>query len=137
MSILNESFNEWEKSSSEHVKHGNYDNTINGMCSECGDCCSNRLPMSQKEINQIKLYIKKNNIVEQKHGVFALSKTSLDLTCPFLDDTKKTHKCTIYPVRPQVCKEYICNCGKRFVPSSLVLDGKHHNILVRQTFFPK
>lgn len=133
--MLAQSFNEWNTNAKEDVEHGNYDNTINGVCSECGECCSNRLPMSQKEINQIKIYIKEHNIVEQKHGVFALAKASIDLTCPFLDDTKKIHKCTIYPVRPQVCKEYICSSGKRFVPSSLVLDGKHPNVYVRQTFF--
>ena len=117
------------------MKHGNYDNTIDGKCCECGDCCSNRLPLSQYEINQIKAYIKKNNIVEQKHILSVVALPTIDMTCPFLDNTRKTHKCTIYPVRPQVCREYLCNCGKRFVPSSSVLDGKHHNVFLRETFF--
>lgn len=135
MSSVVSSFDKWYEDSYEHRKHGNYDCTKNGKCSECGDCCSNRLPMSPKEINQIKKYIKNHNIVEQKHGLLVLSRASIDLTCPFLDNTVKEHKCTIYPVRPQICKEYICNKGRTFMPSAAVLDGKHHNIDVRATFW--
>lgn len=133
MAILS-SFIEWNETAHEHVIHGNYDNTVNGKCCGCGDCCSNRLPLSQKEINQIKAYIKKHAITEQKHGCNVLVSKTIDMTCPFMDTTKEL-KCTIYPVRPQVCREYICNKGKRFVPSKVVLDGKHHNVFVRETFF--
>ena len=136
MSMIQSTFAEWCENRSKDIEHGNYDQTINGKCSECGDCCSNRLPLSNQEIKVIKDYIKEHNIVEQKHGVCVLSRPTIDLTCPFLDNSVKTHKCTIYPVRPQVCKEYKCDCGKRFIPSKLVLDGKHHNVFVRETFFP-
>lgn len=137
MSQIVSSFSDWYKESHEHVEHGNYDCTVNGKCSGCGDCCSNRLPLSQKEINQIKIYIKKHNIVEQKHGIFVLSRATIDMTCPFMDSTAKDHKCTIYPVRPQICREYMCNKGETFMPSSAVLDGNHHNIFMRETFFAK
>jgi hypothetical protein len=30
------------------------DNTVNGKCSRCGECCSNLLPLSEKEISDIK-----------------------------------------------------------------------------------
>ena len=33
------------------------DYTINGECSGCGKCCTNILPLSQKEIQKIKSYI--------------------------------------------------------------------------------
>lgn len=135
MGQIRSSFADWYEEAHEHVLHGNYDNTINGKCSGCGDCCSNRLPLSQKEINQIKVYIKEHGIVEQKHGLFVLSTASIDMTCPFMDNTVKDHKCTIYPVRPQICREYMCNKGKTFMPSKEVLDGKHHNIYMRETFF--
>ena len=137
MSSIISSFADWYENSQEHVQHGNYDCTINGKCSGCGDCCSNRLPLSQKEINQFKVYMKKHNIVEQKHGLLVLATESIDMTCPFMDTNSKDHKCTIYPVRPQICREYMCNKGKRFIPSKLVLDGKHHNVFVRETFSPK
>ena len=137
MGIDVKSFQQWNSDRVKDMEHGNYENTIGGRCVECGDCCSNRLPMSQKEINQIKVYIKKHNIVEQKHGVCVLSLPTIDTICPFLNNAVKTHKCTIYPVRPQVCREYKCDCGKQFHPSKLVLDGKHHNVFVRETFFPQ
>ena len=95
------------------AEHGVYDCTINGKCSCCGDCCGNRLPMNQEEINTIQKYIKKH----------------------IIKPTIRVLKCKIYPLRPQICREFICNVGKRFVPSLAVLDGEHHNINVRETFF--
>ena len=38
----------------------------NGKCSQCGECCSNFLPVSQKEIEIIQDYVLKNNIKPQK-----------------------------------------------------------------------
>lgn len=77
--------------------------TDNGKCSNCGQCCSNMLPMSQTEVKRIKEYIKKHNIKEQRHN--ALS--GVDMTCPFRDETNK--KCLIYKVRPQICRQFMCN----------------------------
>lgn len=79
------------------------DNTINGKCAGCGECCSNMLPLSRNEISRIKAYIKKHNIKEQRHN-FMLG---IDMTCPFRDDANK--KCTIYPVRPDICRDFVCN----------------------------
>jgi Fe-S-cluster containining protein len=79
------------------------DNTVDGKCSGCGECCSNMLPLSQAEISRIKAYIKKYNIREQRHNFMV----GIDMTCPFRDDANK--RCTIYPVRPDICKEFVCN----------------------------
>lgn len=79
------------------------DFTCNGKCSNCGQCCTDFLPLSRKEVKRIKAYIKKHRIKEQRHN--ALMKT--DLTCPFRDETNK--KCLIYEVRPDICKTFICN----------------------------
>lgn len=84
------------------------DFTNNGECSKCGNCCSRTLPMTQKEINQIRIYIKKHNIKRQVHIVNVLKEASVDGVCPFLDDTKE-NKCTIYEVRPSICREYCCH----------------------------
>lgn len=116
--------------------HGIYDNTVNGKCSNCGDCCSNRLPLNQSEINTIKQYIKKQGIKPTIRTCNVTALPTIDLRCPFLDETKEL-KCKIYPVRPQICKEFICNQGRVFVPSKAVLDDEHHNINVRETFFRK
>lgn len=79
------------------------DFTINGKCSNCGKCCSNMLPMSEAEIKRIKDYIKKHNIKEQRHNAMV----GVDMTCPFRDDANQ--KCTIYNIRPAICKQFMCN----------------------------
>jgi Fe-S-cluster containining protein len=91
------------------MEHGLYDFTKNGKCSQCGGCCSRFLPVTQKEINTIHQYIKEHNIQKADHGVFAFAKPVFDLQCPFLDLTKPKEKCSIYSVRPQICREFICN----------------------------
>ena len=37
-----------------NMNSGLYDFTVDGKCSECGSCCSNFIPISSKEIKQIK-----------------------------------------------------------------------------------
>lgn len=53
---------------------GTYNLTCNGKCTECGQCCSNLLPMTDDEISVIKKYIKKNGIKEHTHIVAPLLK---------------------------------------------------------------
>lgn len=78
-------------------------NTVDGKCSNCGQCCSDLLPMSAEEVTRIKIYIKRHNIKEQRHN-FLLG---VDLTCPFRDEAKR--KCLVYPVRPAICRQFMCN----------------------------
>lgn len=70
------------------MEHGVYDMTDNGKCTGCGNCCSNLLPMTDKEIEIIFQYIKKYNIKECKHGI-PLANPILDMTCPFLNAGKR------------------------------------------------
>ena len=72
------------------------DFTVNGKCSNCGECCSTLLPVSDDEIKQIRQYIRKHHI-KLKHNVKApMAARTIDLTCPFLDVSKE-HKC-MHPV---------------------------------------
>ena len=109
----------------ESVQKGMEDNIFNftkeGKCSGCGNCCSNFLPMSQKEIDTIKKYIKKNGIKECKH-ILPLSTPVIDMTCPFRNNDKGV--CTIYEVRPEICRQFICDSEKRV---------KHNRALLKQT----
>ena len=91
---------------------GTYKLTCNGKCTECGQCCSNLLPMTEEEIETIKKHIKRYNIKENKHLV-PLVNPILDMTCPFLDDSKSCEKCKIYEVRPKVCRNFICDPKQR------------------------
>lgn len=112
--------------------HGVYDCTINGKCSGCGDCCSNILPITKKEITEIKEYIKEHDIKRQEHRAFYLRKDTLDMICPFCDINKEL-KCTIYPVRPSICKIFLCsNAAKRDVHLS---NAGRKNINMREVFF--
>lgn len=76
----------------EDMERGVCDFTKDKKCSDCGQCCSSYLPLSSSEIKEIKRYIKKHHVKEQKHIVPTTSPT-LDLTCPFLDDSKEKDKC--------------------------------------------
>jgi Fe-S-cluster containining protein len=102
MSIIS-SFQDYMKNGLEDIIQ---DFTKDGNCSKCGNCCSNVLPMTKKELDRIKKYIRANNIAEIKH-ITPLAKAPIDMTCPFRNDTKEI--CTIYEVRPKICRSFICN----------------------------
>lgn len=93
--------------------NGTYNLTCNGKCTECGECCSNLLPMTDDEIKTIKRYIKRNGIKEHSRVVAPLLQPTIDMTCPFLDSSKSCEKCTIYEVRPKICRDFICDPKQR------------------------
>ena len=90
------------------MERGVYDYTKDGKCTGCGQCGSNFLPLSEREIKDIRRYVEKHHIHECKH-VAPTVKPIDDWTCPFLDGAKKNDKCTIYAVRPQICRAFQCN----------------------------
>lgn len=82
------------------------DFTENGKCANCGSCCSTMLPLSNKEVKRIKSFIKQHKVKEQRHNVMV----GVDMTCPFRDE--RNRKCLIYPVRPAICRSFMCNHTK-------------------------
>ena len=100
------------KSVVDKMNSGVFDFTDNGQCTQCGACCSNYLPMTQKEIATIHRFVKKHDIKEFKH-LFPVSNDTFDMTCPFMDDSKQKEKCRIYSVRPEICKQFICSKEKK------------------------
>lgn len=116
------------------MRNGVYNLTDHGKCTQCGSCCSNLLPMTQNEIEKIKQHIKKNRIKEQVHGI-PLAKPTLDLTCPFLDTGKKTEKCTIYDVRPSICRCFICSEPNGAMKHKELWEGDYRVVNVRSEFF--
>lgn len=90
------------------MKGNIYNYTVDGKCSGCGNCCSNLLPMSEKEIRTIRNYVHNNHIQECKHYI-PLVKQPYDMTCPFLNTGKSKDKCRIYEVRPLICRLFICD----------------------------
>lgn len=90
--------------------------------------------MTDKEISVIKQYIKKHNIKECKHGI-PLANPILDMTCPFLNTDKKTEKCTIYSVRPAICRCFICSEPHGALKHNELYEGIRKPIDVRREFF--
>jgi hypothetical protein len=118
------------------VEHGVYDNTDHGICTGCGECCTNLLPMTDSEIVTIRRYIIKHGIRQRVRKMNFLSDPVMDMTCPFLDDSKKKDKCTIYPVRPQVCRSFNCRkYAEGILPNVTrsLLEAKPRD--VRHTFY--
>ena len=104
--------------------------TQNGKCSNCGQCCSNCLPLSSKEIKRIKAYIKKHKIKEQRHNAM----TGIDMTCPFRDENNK--KCLIYEIRPEICRQFMCNHNAEDIKRWKINFHKKFNIVfMRKEFF--
>ena len=118
------------------MNNGTYDFTKNGKCTGCGACCSNLLPMTDDEIRTIRKHIKSHGIKEFKH-LLPLANPSVDMTCPFMDDSKKCDKCMIYEVRPKICRDFICDPKQRPMDMDLryMLSAKIVN--VREEFFRK
>jgi Fe-S-cluster containining protein len=116
-----------------NMKSGIYDFTVDGKCSSCGACCSNVLPLSGKEIKEIKRYVKKHRIKEQKH-LAPMANNILDLTCPFRDDVNR--KCLIYDIRPGICRDFQCDKTPKGIQASKELYHKKHQIVdLREEFF--
>ena len=83
----------------------------NGVCSQCGQCCSDILHLDNKEIERIETYIKEHNIKPSPYKIIDNGKPTLDLSCPFRNDVFK--KCNIYEVRPDICKVFKCDYSRK------------------------
>ena len=117
-----------------NMENGLYDYTEDGKCVRCGACCSTLLPVSGKEIKEIRRYIKKNHIQEQQHN-YLVKNLGLDLTCPFLNDSKRNNKCEIYPVRPEICRSFMCNDPHGARQNKKLLHKKYEPVDMRELFF--
>lgn len=108
------------------------DNTDNGRCSSCGECCSNMLPLSDIEKKRIHLYIKANDIKEQRH-VYPTVNPVFDMTCPFRDELNR--KCLIYSIRPEICRRFICNRPEKAERDKVELYAHRAATMMRQEFY--
>lgn len=115
------------------MKTGIFDFTKDGKCSNCGQCCSNFLPMSDSEIDRIKKYVRRHQIKEQRHFI-PLADPFLDFTCPFRNNSEK--RCVIYDVRPAICRDFQCDKPKKGIWANRdMYHGKYGDVNVRETFF--
>lgn len=95
-------------------------------CSNCGQCCGDWLPVSDREIKKIRNYIRKHKLT---------LKAGQGLACPFRDNENQV--CMIYAVRPFICQTY--NSGNRseqkeIADSRRFLERNLNVISMRETF---
>ena len=100
--------------------------TCNGSCTKCGQCCNGWNPITLGEYFTIKEYIKENNI----KAIVRLPDegNNIYLTCPF----NTGHGCSIYDVRPDVCRAFSCNFddatinrNREYYDARADINGKH------------
>lgn len=77
--------------------------THDGICSNCGECCSDILPLSAKEITEIDKFLKTHKVERHNQREDGLIET----LCPFRNNFLK--KCDIYEVRPYICRIFKCD----------------------------
>lgn len=83
-------------------------------------------------------YIEEHNVEDIKECQhIAPTTATYDMTCPFLDTGKSCEKCRIYPVRPEICKQFICNNEQRVKHNRKLLGQTRSIVDVREEFFGK
>lgn len=117
------------------MRNGVYDYTKDGECSGCGNCCSNLLPISAKEVRQIREYVRRHHIQECVNRP-PTAEPVQDWTCPFRDNMKKI--CTIYEARPAICRDFRCDKPRKQIEADKrFYNGRYDVVNMRETFFPK
>lgn len=115
------------------MQNGVFDKTDNGECTNCGECCTDFLPVTKAEIRTIKQYVAKHRVKEQKHFL-PTAKPLMDFTCPFRDN--KGRRCVIYEARPLICRDFKCDKSAKGEQADPELYAKTREIVsMRQTFY--
>lgn len=84
----------------------------NKNCSNCNECCSIATPILEDEFVKLKKYLQSNKQgkIAMKEAVTRIQKSiklkRINLMCPFSNSSRK---CSIYSMRPQICREFHCD----------------------------
>lgn len=109
------------------------DFTVDGKCSGCGSCCGNFLPISASEIDKIKKYIAKHKIEEQ-YKCPPSTDVMIDGSCPFRNESER--KCLIYPVRPWICRQFLCNQTPQIIgKNKYMANHRWYTVDLREVFY--
>ena len=119
------------------VNAGVYNFCVNGECIGCGECCSNLLPMTDREVKKIRKVVRKNQLKPINHVPVPMV-NAYDNLCPFRDDSRGDKKCVIYNIRPWVCRSFKCDqYGANFKYDDNLPEEECTARLVRETFWEK
>jgi Fe-S-cluster containining protein len=80
------------------------DNTCNGKCTKCGECCGTILPIDQEDADRIVQYVFKNKVFINRFILVMKGK----LQCPYYNGNQEKG-CSIYEARPKICRYYKCD----------------------------
>ncbi len=93
-----------------------------GNCSRCGECCTPVLPITLDEYKTIKKFIKDNDIKPTE----MLRGDNFYVKCCFYDFEEK--KCKINDVKPEVCKNFMCNSSEEKIKKDIKYYDKRADI---------
>lgn len=112
--------------------------TSNGSCSRCGECCMPFIPITWKEFKRIKKYIDENNIEPAE----IIEGNNVYIKCTFYD--RKNKRCNVYPVRPEVCKRFICShseekidTNRKYFDERAEINGNTYKLMPMDLLFYK
>ena len=88
------------------------DLTNNGICSRCGQCCSNFLPLTENEIMHLIELCKRDDTEFQ---IKQLPDGRIYMLCPFLICNQENNitRCSIYDDRPSICRIFKCDTKQK------------------------
>jgi len=105
-----------------------------GCVSGCNKCCNISVPMSYDEFNEIMYFLLANKGSEYTYQIFAKNMGFLNESnqplCPFLEPKNNRNCCSIYNIRPWICRVYgttALTCNLITNPISLSLQT-HENV---------
>lgn len=126
-----------EKSFGEFIKdhkEGIVKDMGNLSCSNCNDCCTMGVAITEQEYKKIKKFLKTTNRGKQversanKKIEDALARNTIYWVCPFSNSNKR---CEINDIKPMICKKFHCdaNLYKEFQKHyDAYIDGCTHAI---------
>ena len=135
--MINESILRMLSEAVKEREQGIYNYCVNGECIGCGECCSNLLPMTDKEVKRIRHLVRKRQLKPINH-IPAPLMNAIDTVCPFMDDKLGDKKCTIYSHRPWICRDFKCDkYGRDFsIDPNFVAHAEEYQVRnVRETFW--
>lgn len=115
------------------------DNSNDGVCSRCGQCCSNLLPMNLKDVERIQNYLKTHKIkpAPEERPEHRYYRMNVD-PCPFCDLSTGIATCMIFEVAPNICKKFICHAeslASRYDINGNIIQDEIGQVDCRKTFF--
>lgn len=117
-------------------KHIGFEDKITCTTSECSWCCHEKILMSPLEKDYIQKRVKEHKVKPDKRRSKLQNNATdfnqikfADKACPFLSSNDGKGKCTIYGIRPFICRthnstEFALKCNKELYPNQFIREAK-------------